>query len=134
MSAAAVAAIAATVCMPTCLLCEPAPQCGAACAGGTRTCLSHPHLRATASAFLSCAAFAQHERQALTRQLRDADITAAARQAAEAKVAELQDAISGMKQRTERVMAELQRQKWVRCLPEAGGSMSCTVSCAKRIV
>eukprot|EP00967_Tisochrysis_lutea_P021981 scaffold25038_cov18-Tisochrysis_lutea.AAC.1 len=60
-----------------------------------------------------------HERQALKRQLGDADVTAAARQAAEKKVGELEDAIADMRQRTLRGMAEVQRQNCscAPCLP-----------------
>ncbi|KAF5830862.1 hypothetical protein DUNSADRAFT_13942 [Dunaliella salina] len=53
----------------------------------------------------------EHERQGLKRQLGDADVTAAARQAAEKKVGDLEDAIADMRQRTLRGMADVQRQK-----------------------
>lgn len=43
--------------------------------------------------------------------LADAEVTAAAREAAEKKVGELERAIEDMKARTERVMADLNRKK-----------------------
>lgn len=53
----------------------------------------------------------QHERQGLKRRLGDADVTAAARSAAEKKVQDLEDAIDGLKQRTQRTIDDLQRKK-----------------------
>lgn len=53
----------------------------------------------------------QHERRALQRMLGGADVTAAAKNVADKKIGELESAIADMKERTQRVMADLQRQR-----------------------
>ena len=86
---------------------NPAPLCAVPC------CIQIKALQDQISALQATCDGLERQRQALQRALRDAEVTAEARRAAERRGAELEGAIAAMRDRARQMFNDLQRQRWV---------------------